>query len=268
VSDDGYAPPAKKPPRVLAIVLALLAVALSGYAMFSKRWLYNPGTILEVREGEAKGAVYGDSHKISIGLRSLEICHREQCETRSNSEHVGSWRDTVLVLRYASGEPIEEALRDAGGDTLLDRAKRERAEVLEAVAGGVPLRSHAELVVARQLLTYSSAWAPVGWVTFVLLGISALSLLISAGFVIARRQLQWPVMPTTIALLASAAVLVIGCMFGALKLGPAGYVGVSFGFFAFGGAVLLGFTAALLLNKHLRPDDHDLLEDSMNPEQF
>lgn len=266
--DDDVAPAPKQPPRVVALILAGLAIAACGYAMVSKRWLYHPQTQLEVREGEAKGAAYGPIHKISIGLTSLEYCVRDSCDSRGNSEYVHDWRDRVLVLRYANGEAVQDDLEAAGGEALVDRAKRERENVMEDVRGGVPLAAHAELVIARHVLTYSSAWAPVGWVAFIALGLGALMLLVSAGFVLARRKLQWPVMPTTIALLAIAIALVTGCMFGALKPGPTGYVGVSFGFIAFGLGAILGFTAALLLNKLLRPEDQDLLEDAMNPEQF
>jgi hypothetical protein len=57
-------------------------------------------------------------------------------------------------------------------------------------------------------------------------------------------------------------------VFVAVKPGAAGFVGVSYGFWVFGGGCVLGLAAATLLNKHIRPLDVDLLEDSMDPENY
>jgi hypothetical protein len=86
------------------------------------------------------------------------------------------------------------------------------------------------------------------------------SLLVAAGalagaVVLELRGGELPVAPTTISLLALVVALVAGCVFVALR--PGRYVGVGFDFFVFGGGVIAGIAASVLLAKLLvsRHDD-------------
>ena len=63
----------------------------------------------------------------------------------------------------------------------------------------------------------SSAFAPLGWVTFVDALAIAAALLAAAGIATARKHPQLPITPTTIALLGIMIALVTGCVFVATK---------------------------------------------------
>lgn len=123
-------------------------------------------------------------------------------------------------------------------------------------------------VQAGDELRVSGVWTTLGWITLGCAALAALSLLVGAGLVLAKKRIMWPIMPTTTAILGVAVGLITGCVFVATKPGPPGYVGVHLGFWAFGAGVVLGIVAALMLNKLLRPYDPDLLADSMDPEHY
>ena len=114
----------------------------------------------------------------------------------------------------------------------------------------------------------SSAFAPMGWATFVECLLASLGLVLAAAIALARKQPDLPITPTTIALLAIMLGLITGCVFVATKPGPAGYVGVGLSFWLFGGGCVLGIAAAQMLAKINRPEDPDLMADAMNPDQF
>lgn len=262
---DPPAPPPRQ--RGLAIVLAALTISALSYTSFTQRWLYHDTARLEVREGEHAGAAHGSIAEVGIGLRSMFTCPQGgECVEESNSAMITRWRDQLLILRYVTGEPVQDDLEAAGGTELVDRAKAERALAMREKDNHVG--RHTRWVIAKQVLVYSSAWTTLGWVTAGAIVLGGLMLLVAALFALARRQIAWPIMPSTIVLVSLGTAMITGCLFVALKPGPAGFVGVSFGFFAFGFGAILGLTAALLLDKLLRPDDPDLLEDAMNADQF
>ena len=114
----------------------------------------------------------------------------------------------------------------------------------------------------------SSAFAPCGWATFVLCLLAALGLAGAAGLAIAKQKRHLPMSPSTVAMLAIMAALITGCVFCAQKPGEAGYVGVGPSFWVFGAGAVLGIAGAQLLAKVNRPDDIDLMDDAMNPDEF
>jgi hypothetical protein len=114
----------------------------------------------------------------------------------------------------------------------------------------------------------SGVWPALGYITLGCAALAALSLLVCAALVLTKKRIAWPLMPTTTAILGTGIGLITGCIFVALKPGPAGYVGVQLGFFAFGAGVIVGLVAALMMNKLLRPYDPDLLADTMDPEHY
>jgi hypothetical protein len=101
----------------------------------------------------------------------------------------------------------------------------------------------------------SSAFAPAGKVTFVLIVLAALGLLVAAGLAYARKTPDLPVAPTTIALLAGMLGLISGCVFVATKPGPAGMVGVGSSFWLFGVGSVIAIVSAQLLARVNRPPD-------------
>jgi hypothetical protein len=114
----------------------------------------------------------------------------------------------------------------------------------------------------------SSAFAPCGWATFVECLLAMLGLAGAAGLAIAKHKRHLPMSPSTLAMLALMAALITGCVFVAQKPGEAGYVGVGPSFWVFGAGAVLGIAGAQLLAKVNRPDDIDLMDDAMNPDEF
>ncbi|MBA3453971.1 MAG: hypothetical protein H0T42_12825 [Deltaproteobacteria bacterium] len=114
----------------------------------------------------------------------------------------------------------------------------------------------------------SGAFAPMGWATFALCLIGALGLLGGAALAYKKKRPDWPMAPTTAALMATMLSLITGCVFVATKPGGPGFVGVSLGFWAFGVGAVMGIVAAQMLAKINRPVDPDLLDGAMDPEQY
>jgi hypothetical protein len=135
-------------------------------------------------------------------------------------------------------------------------------------------RSNAEVVAdmrevnAAAARDTSSAFAPMGWATFVECLIAALGLVAAAIIAATRKHPELPITPTTISLLGIMLGLITGCVFVATKPGPPGYVGVGLSFWLFGGGCVLGIAGAQMLAKVNRPPDPDLMEDAMDPDQF
>lgn len=114
----------------------------------------------------------------------------------------------------------------------------------------------------------SSAFAPMGMITFVLLLLSGFGLLAGAGMAAKKLRKALPIAPTTIALLGLMLSLLTACVFVATKPGGPGFVGVSMGFWCYGIGAVLGIAAAQMLAKLLRPVDPDLLDGAMSPDQY
>ncbi|MDQ3369261.1 MAG: hypothetical protein M3680_27865 [Myxococcota bacterium] len=108
----------------------------------------------------------------------------------------------------------------------------------------------------------SSAFAPMGLATLVLLGLSAIGLLVTAGIAIKKQRPDLRIAPTTVALLGIMGALLTGCVFVATKPGGVGGVGVGLGFWAFGIGAVLGIAGAQMLNKVIKPIDPDLAVDA------
>jgi hypothetical protein len=132
-------------------------------------------------------------------------------------------------------------------------------------AGNASNSAFVELLRAGDPDAASTAFAPMGWVTFGLCLISALGLLGATLLAYAKQRRELSIAPTTIALLGLMASLITGCVFVATKPGGPGFVGASIGFFAFGIGAVMGIAAAQMLAKLIRPVDADLL-DAMFPE--
>lgn len=114
----------------------------------------------------------------------------------------------------------------------------------------------------------SSVFAPMGWVTFGTCVVAGLALLAAAFLAFRKQRPELPISPASLALLMIMIGLIAGCVFVAKKPGGPGFVGVAIGFWCFGVGCVLGIAGAQMLAKEIRPIDPDLLEGSMNPEQY
>ena len=102
---------------------------------------------------------------------------------------------------------------------------------------------------------YSAAWIPAGWVTLISILLSSLGLFASAGLAFQRIHKEWPIAPTTVALLGGMVGLISGCVFVATKPGEPGMVGVGLSFWVFGVGVVMGIVGAQMAAKVIRPPD-------------
>jgi hypothetical protein len=114
----------------------------------------------------------------------------------------------------------------------------------------------------------SAAFAPMGWVTFGLALLAGLALLWGAFVAYQNKRPELSVSPPSIALLALMVGMITACVFVATKPGGPGFVGVSLGFWAFGGGLVAGIVGAQMIAKMIRPVDPDLLDGAMNPDSY
>jgi hypothetical protein len=271
---DSLGIPRRKEHRTLAIVFALIAAAALGFSLLSEMWLYNGATLLR-HTHEVEGqvpivTVLSPVHEVGYGLRSAYTCPAVgDCERVSNAELVRDYRRNQLVARFMLHEDVEAQVAEEFGATEAAALGAERIAADENAAtandgGARQLRLVAESRVYRT----GTGWVTLGWITTVLLALAALSLVVAGVLALRGQRVAWPVMPTTTAFLGIALGLIFGCVFASQKPGPPGYVGVGFGFAAFGLGVVFGLWSSVMLARLLRPTDPDLLEDAMSPEQF
>jgi hypothetical protein len=103
-----------------------------------------------------------------------------------------------------------------------------------------------------------SGFAYVGWMAWLSCLLAAGGLLVAAALAIARKRIEWPVMPTTVVVLALIIGMVSGCVFVATKPAAIELMGVGWTFGAFGGALVFGIAAVFPLNRQIRPIDEEL----------
>jgi len=122
-------------------------------------------------------------------------------------------------------------------------------------------RSNSEIVAEVQKAhgSASGAFPIFGYITLGLIGLAVLSLLATLPLAF-RKQAdaqamleKLPIAPTTVALSTISLALITGCVFVATKPGGVGSVGVGWGFWAFGVAVITGMTGAIMIGKQLGP---------------
>jgi len=270
MTDDDTEPARRPQPPIIGLVIGLLAIAALGYAALSQRWLYAEGTQLQYEHSDGRTFSIGEVHDRQFGLRTTTACPTRSdsgCVDQTNGELLTAWRQAELEARYMLHEKVDDELA-----TLISKdgmaalaAERDHFESPEDTLHDIEAR---EALAAKHIYASSSAFALLGWITFVLLLIAIPSLAVSCAIVVAGKRLRLPVMPTTTALLGIGISLITGCVFVATKPGPPGYVGVGPGFFVFGAGIVLGLYASLQLNRLMRPHDPDLLEDSMKPDEF
>jgi hypothetical protein len=114
----------------------------------------------------------------------------------------------------------------------------------------------------------SGAFEPMGWATFVEIFVAIAGLAAAAVIAAARKQPQLPIAPSTVAFIVTALALITACIFVATKPGGSTFVAVGPSFWVFGGGVITGIVASQLLARVNRPDDPDLMADTMNPDEY
>jgi hypothetical protein len=169
---------------------------------------------------------HADSDRDGFGLRTLELCERE-CKTVSNFE--------LVELINLERETIAEQNK-----SLAPQAQR---ELPRKPWGGFPV---------------------VGMIALVSCLIAAGGLVAGSLLAMANQRPDWPIMPTTLAVLGLLLAIVNGCVFVATK--PAGtaldHMGVGWTFFVFGAGIVMGLAAVFPLNRQIRPIDEELGEAS------
>jgi hypothetical protein len=158
---------------------------------------------------------------LAIGLRDTYLCDEGKCATMSNSE-------AVAYL-----------------DAKIERLREENAKLPD----------------------YRWFWVPpdpwrgfpaVGWIAFVTALISAAALLTTASIAVAGKRIDWPVMPTTIGVLALALTIINGALVVAMKPALTHFITVGWTFITFGGGAVAGLAAVFPLNRQIRPIDPEL----------
>ena len=265
---DAIDPPRRSLPPIFTLVLGAIAIVTLTYAVFSQRWLYAKATQLQYSQTEDLVSTLGDVHERAFGLRTTSSCPSnddDPCEDMTNAALLASWRQHELTARFMLHEHVDAELADTESDMAQLTRQREALDSPDSSDHDYIVRQE---VTAKHVYASSGVFPTFGWITLICLAIAILSLAVACGFVLAGKRVMLPVMPTTTALLGLGIGLIAGCIFVATKPGPAGYVGVGLGFFAFGAGIVVGLYAAIQLARLMRPHDPDLLEDSLDPDSF
>jgi hypothetical protein len=103
----------------------------------------------------------------------------------------------------------------------------------------------------------STAFATAGQATLGLSLLSALTLLLCAGWLVGKKRTSGPNGPQHLALIALMLAMIAATVFVKTKPGGSTGVGAGPGFYVFGVACVLGIFAAQLASKLIRPIDPD-----------
>jgi hypothetical protein len=221
--------------RMLAIVLAVAGAACLIVASFSKSWMGNPSFSGLVRDRDGNATAAEGRYLLLRGDIRFGPTGFERCAKPYRGFEVTE-TPAEVTCETTSTENFNELIAQ------MDPMNRDRYT--------------------------SGAFAHAGWAAFGACLLSAAALLVSAGLALARKQMELPISPASVALLGLMAAMVAGCVFIATKPGPAGMLGVDLGFWAFGAGTVVGMLGAQMLAKQLRPPDPDLLADAMDPADF
>jgi hypothetical protein len=121
-------------------------------------------------------------------------------------------------------------------------------------------KSNSELMAELEMqhkADASRAFATAGQATLGLSLLSALTLLLCAGWLVAKKRTSGPNGPQHLALVLLMLLLIAATVFVKTKPGGSTGVGAGPGFYVFGVACVLGIFAAQLASKLIRPIDPD-----------
>lgn len=105
-----------------------------------------------------------------------------------------------------------------------------------------------------------------GLITLIVCLLGAAAMLAAGILGLMGTFVRSPIAITTVGLLAACLGLVTGCIFVAVKPGGVGTIGVSWPFFVFGTAVVMGVAACQMLSKAFGPPEYDPYADPMAPQ--
>ena len=175
-----------------------------------------------------------------------------------------------LAVAAFAGKWLADSTGDGSGFGLLELTKcRERCvtvtnfELIDGINAEIArvVKENKDRDPREQLPVPAKPWGGfpiVGWMAWLSCLLAAAGLLVAAALAIARKRIEWPVMPTTVVVLGLIIGMVTGCVFVATKPEAVELMGVGWTFGAFGGAVVLGIAAVFPLNRQIRPIDEEL----------
>ncbi len=132
--------------------------------------------------------------------------------------------------------------------------------VVESVNTTCESKSNSELMTELTMQDKedaSTAFATAGQATLGLSLLSALTLLLCAGWLVGKKRTSGPNGPQHLALIALMLAMIAATVFVKTKPGGSTGVGAGPGFYVFGVACVLGIFAAQLASKLIRPIDPD-----------
>ncbi|MBA3462780.1 MAG: hypothetical protein H0T46_22680 [Deltaproteobacteria bacterium] len=132
--------------------------------------------------------------------------------------------------------------------------------VVESANTTCESKSHGELMTELTMQKKedaSMAFATAGQATLGLSLLSALMLLLCAGWLVASKRTSGPNGPQHLALIALMLAVVAGTVFAKTKPGGSTFVGAGPGFYVFAVACVVGIFAAQLASKLIRPLEPD-----------
>jgi hypothetical protein len=157
---------------------------------------------------------------MSLGLREVELC-APTCETITNFEAIDHVEAEILrVVDYNSKV-----------------AENKMLPVPRAPWRGFPV---------------------VGWIAFVTSLVAAAGLVIGGTVGLAGKRIAFPIMPTTIAVLALGLAIINGMLVVATKPELMRFMTIGWTFYLFGGGAVAGLAAVFPLNRQIRPIDPEL----------
>lgn len=111
-----------------------------------------------------------------------------------------------------------------------------------------------------------TTFAYFGLITLIICLGAAAAMLAGGVLGLMGKFVRSPIALTTVGLLGACLGLITGCIFVAVKPGGVGAIGVSWPFFVFGTAVVMGVAACQMLAKAFGPPEYDPYADPMAPQ--
>lgn len=147
-------------------------------------------------------------------------------------------------------------------------------KVCQNQGDGWECESMSNFKVAKELAAQNEHASKKQGTTFPYFGLATLIIclgaaasMLAAGVLgLTGKFVRSPIAITTVGLLAACLGLITGCIFVAVKPGGVGTIGVTWPFFVFGTAVVLGVAACQMLSKAFGPPEYDPYADPMAPQ--
>lgn len=147
-------------------------------------------------------------------------------------------------------------------------------EVCQNQGDGWECESRSNFELAKEIKKYNEISSKKEGTTFPYFGLITLIICLGAAAAMLAggvlglmgKFVRSPIALTTVGLLGACLGLITGCIFVAVKPGGVGAIGVSWPFFVFGTAVVMGVAACQMLAKAFGPPEYDPYADPMAPQ--